>query len=247
MNISLVSKYLQLSFELGRLVPFLHIILEVVLNSVGKENMLASIAKVSPPIVARNFREIQSELYRKAIHLLVAFVSLIASIDLSFTITLLGIGIIAYTYAEYLRRTGRTVFVISQLTVIASREREIGHFVYGPITLGLGAMLALMLYPHPAATVAIYALAFGDGFSSLLGKMFGRIRIPLTGGKTVVGSVTCFAAVFLVVIIMTNEPVTAVIIASSAMLFEALPTKDLDNIVLPVGTGFVASLFLTLT
>jgi len=88
-----------------------------------------------------------------------------------------------YTYAETLRMQGVSVGLISRITEAASRRRDKGSFSYGPVTLGLGAMLALMLYPEPAAAIAIYALAFGDGFSSLFGKIFGRGRDPLHRGE----------------------------------------------------------------
>jgi dolichol kinase len=108
-------------------------------------------------------------------------------------------------------------------------------------------MLALMLYPRSASAVAIYALAFGDGLASLAGKLFGSIRIPLSGGKTLQGSLTCFAAVLLSTVGITRSFAPAVTIAGAATLLELLPTRDFDNIVLPVGTGLVAMLILPAT
>lgn len=208
--------------------------------------MLITTDKARTATIAQEAREIQVELFRKTIHLLVAVVPFLAAIDLVATLAVLGVGTIVYSYAELLRVSGRPVFLISQVTVIASRQRDVGHFVLGPVTLGLGAMLALMLYPEPAAAIAIYALAFGDSFSSLIGKIFGRIRIPLTGGKTLAGSAACFAAVYLVTYGVTGNPISSVIIAAAATVFEVLPTKDLDNIILPLGTGFIASQLLSL-
>ena len=100
-------------------------------------------------------------------------------------------------------------------------------------------MLALMLYPEPAAAVAIYALAFGDGFSSLFGKVFGRVRIPLTGGKTFAGSLACLISVFIAGYSVTGNLRAAVIISAAATFLEALPSRDLDNLILPVGTGLI--------
>jgi dolichol kinase len=36
----------------------------------------------------------------------------------------------------------------------------------------------------------------------------------------------------------------ALAVAATASILEALPLKDMDNIVLPLGTGFVASLLI---
>jgi phytol kinase len=91
---------------------------------------------------------------------------------------------------------GYSVPIVSKVTALAARRRDGDRFVLGPITLGLGALLSLLLYPNPAASIAIYALAFGDGLSSLVGKSFGSVRIPFTGGKSLEGSLTCMVAVF---------------------------------------------------
>ena len=106
--------------------------------------------------------------------------------------------------------------------------------------IGLGALLALMLYPERAAFIAIYALAFGDGISSIAGKLFGRREIPFTGGKTFAGSLACFMTVFLAACILYGNVPVAFCIALTATVLEALPAKDFDNVLIPVGTGFVA-------
>jgi phytol kinase len=185
--------------------------------------------------------EIETEFLRKSIHLLIAAVPMLAIINIAFTISLLGAGTIIYTYAERRRAAGYRVAFISIITTAAARERDEGKFVLGPVTLAIGAMIALLLYPEPAAFIAIYALAFGDGLSSIVGKLFGSTRIPLTGGKTLAGSAACFLAVFFVSYRFTSKTIPSLAVAAAATLLEALPTKDLDNIILPVGTGFVAS------
>ena len=191
--------------------------------------------------------EMRIELFRKSIHILVAIVPFLAMIDITATMILLAIGTIFYTSAEYLRSKGHEIFLISRITVLASRSRDQGRFVLSPITLGIGAMIALMLYPEPAATIAILALAFGDSVSSLVGKLYGNLKIPLTGGKTYVGSFACFFVVFFVAYRITGRLALAVPIAIGATALEALPTRDLDNILMPVGTGFIASELITLS
>ncbi|CAI8006422.1 hypothetical protein GBAR_LOCUS4711 [Geodia barretti] len=126
------------------------------------------------------------ELIRKAIHLLVALVPPLASVHLPLTMGLLMAGTLFYTAAEGMRLAGLRVAVVSGLTVAAARPRDTG-FVLGPVTLGLGAMLALLLYPLPASAIAIYALAFGDAAASLIGMAFAGWRMPLNRNKTVAG------------------------------------------------------------
>lgn len=184
--------------------------------------------------------EMRTELVRKSIHLLIGLVPTLASWNFGVTVASLSAGILVYAYSESMRLHGYEVAVISKITAIAARRRDSGKFVLGPVTLGIGALLALVLYPEPAASIAIYALAFGDGLSSLVGKAFGSIRIPFTGGKSVEGSLTCFLAVLCSAYAVTGDAPRSALIAGIATVTEALPSKDADNILLPTVVGLAA-------
>jgi len=186
--------------------------------------------------------EIRSEILRKSIHLLIGTVPVLASWNLNATMALLGSGIILYAYCETLRLQGFQVAFVSKITAMAARRRDSGRFVLGPVTLGLGALAALLLYPAPAASVAIYALAFGDGLSSLVGRFFGTIRIPFTGGKSIEGSLACFVAVLVSAYAVSGRLGPSLAVAGFATAVEAAPLKDYDNLVLPVSVGFLARL-----
>jgi dolichol kinase len=125
---------------------------------------------------------------------------------------------------------------------MASRSRDIGHFVMGPVTLGLGALLALLLYPSPVASIAIYALAFGDGFASLVGKFFGRLRPAFLCGKSIEGSLACFIAVLTASFQISQNIRISLIAALTAMAVEALPLEDYDNLALPMTVGLAVQL-----
>jgi len=176
--------------------------------------------------------------------MLIALVPPLAALNLEVTLLMLGSGVLFYTWAELERLEGRQMGLVSFITMSASRSRDMNSVVFGPITLAMGAMLALMLYPEPAASLAIYALAFGDGLSSLIGKSIGRIRIPLSGGKTIAGSLTCFLVVFLLALGTLPTLSTALTVAFAATLLEMIPSRDLDNIILPVGVGLLSYMFM---
>jgi phytol kinase len=184
--------------------------------------------------------ELRTEILRKSIHFLIGLVPILAMMNLSMTVALLGSGIIVYAYCETMRLQGYEVVLVSRLTAAAARQRDAGKFVLGPITLGLGAMISLLLYPMPAASIAIYALAFGDGLSSLVGRLFGTVRLPFTGGKTIEGSLACFVAVLICSYGITNRLAPSVFIAAAATIIEVIPTKDYDNILLPASVGLIA-------
>jgi dolichol kinase len=208
------------------------------------------IAALVRPIVNKKYFDVPQafggEIVRKALHLLIAFVPLLAQVDLGATMMLLASGTLFYVFAERLRMEGRPVLLVSDLTVIASREQDKGRFVLGPVTLGVGAMLSLMLYPSTAAAIAIYALAFGDGFASLAGKLFRSPSIPFTRNKTLAGTSACFLAVFMGTWKLTGKLSVAAVIAVAATALELIPIRDFDNLILPVGTGFVAAYVLQL-
>ncbi|MDR2742088.1 MAG: phosphatidate cytidylyltransferase [Treponema sp.] len=191
--------------------------------------------------------ELKTEVVRKALHFLIALSPGVAAVNRPLTVALLMIGILFYTCMESFRLSGITIPLISSVTALAARTRDRGRFVLGPVTLGLGALLALLLYPSPAASIAIYALAFGDGFASLVGKLFGRIRPAFLLGKSVEGSAACFIAVFITAYTVCGNYSLAVLAAFTATVVEALPLEDYDNIALPIVVGFVAQVFMTAT
>jgi dolichol kinase len=186
--------------------------------------------------------EIRIEFLRKSIHLLIAFVPGIAQLSLGLALGLLSGGVLFYAACECLRIEGYHIPVISKVTTLAARRRDGDRFVLGPVTLGLGALMALLLYPNPAASIAIYTLAFGDGLSSLVGKSFGSVRLPFTGGKSLEGSLTCLLAVFTASFALTGDALRSLAVAIFATLVEAAPTKDFDNIILPVAVGAAATI-----
>jgi dolichol kinase len=190
----------------------------------------------------KDISELKTEVVRKVFHFLIAFSPSMASMNRPLTVILLMAGTLGYTFMEYLRLSGIQVPVISSLTSMASRSRDIGHFVLGPVTLGLGALLALFLYPSPAAAIAIYALAFGDGFASLVGKFFGEMRPAFLFGKSVEGFLACFTAVLISAYAVSGSTYIAFVAAFTAAAVEALPLKDYDNLAIPVTVGLVVQI-----
>jgi dolichol kinase len=181
---------------------------------------------------------LQREIVRKSLHFLIGFSPLLASINWLFAIALLAFGVVFYTVMEILRLKGVHVPLVSFITEQAMRERDRG-FVKGPVTLGMGALLSLALFPPLSATIAIYALAFGDGLSSLAGRLFGRLRPPFLFGKSVEGSIVCFAAVFSTAFLASHSVRMSLSAAAAATIVEALPLKDWDNLAIPLATGAV--------
>jgi len=185
--------------------------------------------------------ELSMELLRKSIHMLIALVPYIAAVlGRSGAALLLMGGVLFYVCAEGLRFFGFSLPVISGVTKAVSRKKERGRFALAPMTLGLGALIAISVFPQTQAAVAIYALAFGDSASTLAGKLLGRLRPAFLSGKSLEGSFACFAVSVLTAYLVISDLKTALAVGFVSLLIDALPLGEFDNILLPLAAGFAA-------
>lgn len=184
------------------------------------------------------------EIIRKSIHLCSGFIPLLLLYFYWPTIVLLVFAVIIYSICELLRMKGFVIPLVSKITEAAARKRDEDKFVLGPVTLVCGILVAALVLPYDAARVGIFALAFGDGCASLVGKTIGKIKIPHMGGKTLEGCLACCIAVFIATFFVTNNALLSLFIGLFTMVIEVLPLFDFDNLIIPVSVG---SLFLVLT
>lgn len=196
-------------------------------------------------ILVKQYRiSIFKEVFRKSIHLCSAFVPTLLAFAYKPVLALLFAALIFYSFTEFIRLKGIDVPVVSKITSIAARKRDENKFVLGPVTLVAGIIAAALLWNPDSARIGIYALAFGDGFASLVGKLFGRIYIPFTKGKTAAGSLACFFAVFVSSFCVGGNASVSFVLAFVAMIVEVIPMTDFDNIVIPVVIGGLAQFLL---
>lgn len=180
------------------------------------------------------------ELIRKMLHISIAFIALILNYSFALAFTILVLGATAYITSEILRYRGIAVPFITFLTTTAQRDRDVGHIVFGPLTLALGSMLAMLFFPTTVAQIGILALAFGDGIASLVGRAFGRYRPAFLNGKSIEGSLACFIATFFAIyFILKQSLILSLVVALITTIIEAFPLKNLDNIAIPIGVSFL--------
>ena len=185
---------------------------------------------------------IKAELIRKGIHILIALTPGLAALNHSHTALLLMVGVLFYAVVEGLRFLGFSPPFVSSLTNKVIRGRDHGRFELGPVTLGLGALLAILLFPPPAAAVAIYVLAFADSVATLTGKFLGRMRPTFLAGKSLEGSLACFVVAALICFHIFRDWRIAVATGVVSMLVEAFSVRDFDNLLLPLAAGFTTML-----
>lgn len=204
-----------------------------------------SFQELTSGILLKQYRiSIFKEVFRKTIHLCSALIPTFLVYFYWPVICLLILALIGYSISEIVRLKGINVPLISKITAIAARKRDENKFVLGPVTLVIGILMAALLWKPQAARIGIYALAFGDGFASLIGKLIGRVHIPGTKGKTAAGSLTCFFAVFVSSFAVGNNALVSLILGFIAMIIEVIPMTDFDNIVIPIAVGGLSQLLL---
>ncbi|MBR3732773.1 MAG: phosphatidate cytidylyltransferase [Spirochaetales bacterium] len=186
---------------------------------------------------------IRKEFFRKSIHMMSAFVPLVYF----FSRPLVLIGLLSVTLFYFLcevsRYHGHRIPIIANITELASRSRDEGKVVLGPITLAIGIFICLTLFDFQIATLAIFSVSFGDGVASLFGKIIGGPKIPLTFGKTFSGSTGCFLVLCFVYFLCGLTKSQVLLLSFCAAFIEAMPTGDLDNLILPVSVGMILKYF----
>jgi phytol kinase len=127
-----------------------------------------------------------------------------------------------------------------------SRSGDRKEILHGPLYYGIIFVLITLLYwtDSPTGIIALMLMCGGDGLAEILGRKFGKRKIPWNDGKTLIGSFGMLVGGWSVSVIMTiylsgfgilDEPFTAYllpisIISAAGMVVESLPLKDIDNI-----------------
>ncbi len=194
----------------------------------------------------QHINELKKEFFRKSIHMCGATLPFFLNHFYWLVVAGLFLAIILYSVSEIARLSGHEIPVISSITAVAARKRDENGFVFGPVTLASGILLSALLWDALPAAIGIYALAFGDGLASLAGRLFGRMQLPFTQGKTAAGSLTCFCAIFISCFLASEKCGLALVVASVGMFIELLPLKDYDNVVIPLVLGGISQFLLQL-
>ncbi len=113
-------------------------------------------------------------------------------------------------------------------------------------------LIFLFWYYQPAiGLIAGSALCFGDGFSGMIGKKYGKIRPSFLKGKSIEGSIVFFLTsligsvlLFLIVGVQVNQSLLVITIISLlvATVTEVFSPGGYDNVIVPIITGFTAQL-----
>ena len=182
------------------------------------------------------------EFRRKGIHACSLFVPLIAGVNYLLTLGILVAITIVYIASEWARLNGARFPVLSFITGLCVRSSERRRFALAPITLALGVVLSLIFFSELIAYVTIAILACADSMATIIGKFYGRLKIPYNRKKSVEGSAAFFVTALICALFFLPLK-TALIASFVSCIIETMPFR-FDNISIPLGTGLILGLII---
>lgn len=186
------------------------------------------------------------EIKRQFVHSLGIFLIFLLFLgrEMASLLTFLGIVLLIF-FAEY-RRCELKLKDIFKLKIVEKLEEHSENFIKGherpeelplngAITFLIGSFFAFVLFPSYIAAASIAVLALGDSISTLIGKYYGKNKIPYNKNKSIEGSLAFFLISLMALLFFIN-PLNSFFVAIIATFVESLPKLD-DNITIPIAVG----------
>lgn len=193
-----------------------------------------------------------NELFRKGIHLTSSVIPIFYWFtNREYTLIVVSVIVVLMVAMDLLRKVSdRFDQFYKKMLLIVLRKRESNpntHLFTGGTFLVMGDLFSVILFHKDIAIMAMFIARFSDSFAALIGKHFGKIKI---GTKTLEGSLTFFIVSTIIVFFFPKVTpsqfelsiaFSSVVIAS---IFEILPLKIDDNILIPLIFGGTYTLLL---
>lgn len=188
-------------------------------------------------VVAKKFEKRGKEASRKFIHIMLGnwwFIAMYFFTNVGSAI-LVPITFVIINYISYKQ----------DLIKVMERDEQDGlGTVYYAIALLILAILSFGIYQKPIlGLIPTLIMAYGDGFAAVIGKMVKSktYRIGETT-KSIAGSITMFIISMILIVLyflymgtpFTNTMRIAVIMSFAVTIIEAVSTKGIDNISVPI-------------
>ena len=127
-----------------------------------------------------------------------------------------------------------------------TRTGDRREILRGPLYYGIVFVIMTILYwyDQPTGIIALMLMCGGDGLADILGRRYGKIKLPWSPGKSWIGSLGMFLGgwIFSVAIIgifiglslfptpLVSYILPITLIATAGTAIESLPFHDVDNI-----------------
>ena len=186
---------------------------------------------------------LKEELVRKAAHFSgVAWVIVSYYFTLRHTILILAlfffISLLHAVLHKYLTRIPVIGSIADFFHSMSRKEERDAKIYYGAVYF-FGTLLVLLYATQSLAIfrAAALVLIFGDAFSAIFGKAFGKTELPYNPYKSVEGTLAGFIAAAVAASFVLPIPL-AFFAAFIGTFVESLPWDLNDNLTIPLAVGF---------
>lgn len=181
----------------------------------------------------------KKELIRQLIHASGVFIVVLSYFLRPDALIILAIAVMIFVVLLFQLDKKRHIFFFSTLFRRCARRDDERGFIY--FFIGIILTLIIFQFNMSVANAAILILLLGDSASTIVGRHWGKNKIPFSPKKTLEGSLAFFLVGFAVA--LTQVPVLPAILGGiSGALTEAYSPVD-DNIPIPL----VSALVMTVT
>ncbi|MEG3225186.1 MAG: phosphatidate cytidylyltransferase [Methanobacteriales archaeon Met13] len=180
----------------------------------------------------------KKELWRQLIHASGVFIVILSYFLPPQLLIILCVAILVFVVMVFRLDHYRNIPFFSTILILAKREQDERGFVY--FFIGIIITLYFFQFNMAIANAAILILLFGDSASTLIGKRFGKIKLPFQSRKTLEGSLA-FLLVGLLVSLTQLSLIPAFSGALAGMVTETYSPID-DNVPIPL----VSALFMSI-
>ena len=141
-----------------------------------------------------------------------------------------------------------------------SRSGNRRELLYGPLQYGVVFVLATLLFwvKSPVGIVTLMILCGGDGLADVIGRRFGRARLPVNPNKSWAGSAAMLLVGFALAMVylwlfsaagvfnfsLAGAIIPGFLISLAATVVEAVSGADMDNVTISVTALGVAWLLI---
>lgn len=183
--------------------------------------------------------ELRRQIAHLVIGVIIVFLIELKLLTPSLLLVALIIGfILSLTYKKH------PIPIIHELLQLFERPKDIATFPgRGFIFLILGAYLSLLIFPLSVAKGAIMILGVGDSISHLVGRYFGRTKVPFSSNKMLEGTIVAivFSTLGALLFVDFSKAFLASLITISleAVYPEKIARYLDDNIAVPLMAGVI--------
>lgn len=180
----------------------------------------------------------EKELWRQLIHASGVFIVVLSYFLPPNLLIILCVAILIFVEIMFRLDHHHDIPLFSTILRLSKREHDERGFVY--FFIGIIVTLFFFQFNMNIANAAILILLFSDSASTIIGKKFGKIKLPFQSHKTLEGSLAFLIVGFLVS--LTQLPIMPAFTGALAgTLTEAYSPID-DNVPIPLVSALVMSL-----